>query len=109
VEVVKLLITKFSLVSFYFFSLRTTYSSQHPVLKQLQSVFPLLGQTKFQAHTKLQAKLQICITRPVRLETTEKDGKIKSGLNGSKKYPNSVQIAIFSMDLSAIFTLRLFP
>jgi hypothetical protein len=43
VDVVKFLITKFSSGSFYFLSLRATYSSQHLVLKQLQSVLPLLG------------------------------------------------------------------
>jgi hypothetical protein len=51
----KLLIMQFPPISRHFTSLRFKYSPQHPVIKRLQSVFPLMLDTKFRTHTEPQA------------------------------------------------------
>jgi hypothetical protein len=48
VQVMKLLITRFSQISRHFISLRSKYSPQHPVLKHLRSMFlPLCERPSF--------------------------------------------------------------
>jgi hypothetical protein len=43
----------------HFLPLRSKYSSQHPVLKLLQSILPLVLDTKYHIHTKQQVEMSL--------------------------------------------------
>jgi hypothetical protein len=57
VQVMKLLIMQFSPTSCHFISLRSSYSSQHPVLICPQSVLHVMSEAMFHTYAKIQAKL----------------------------------------------------
>jgi len=62
-QIIKLLITKFSPLPWYLFSLRIKYSPHHPILKHLQPTFlPQCKRPSVQTHTKQNAKLYFDIT-----------------------------------------------
>jgi hypothetical protein len=59
----------FSPTSYYFIPFSSKYSSQRPVLKHPQSkLFPLMRETNFHTHTKLQAQKfkSICVMTKLR-------------------------------------------
>jgi hypothetical protein len=80
---------QFSVATYYFTPLTLMHSPEHPVL----SVLPLMRETRYHTHSKLQAKLQLSIIKPLCLLDIRRED---SELYGSTHYQNFIFIFLMN-------------